>query len=107
MSGTNGSSGSGGSTTFYIVARRIHFTDGSAVTMPISFHKTNSEAEAARDVELKKLSSRLRAANKDLIESLGISAIQFAVGSFESQHPELIQVPRLIMPASHLGERDG
>ena len=87
-------------TTLFAVIRLVHFIAGSVVSMPVSFHGTEKEAHAAKDLEVEGLRTRIKSANKDLLQRIGIVAINFEVGGFQTAKEELIQVPRLIVPPS-------
>lgn len=86
-------------TTFYVVARKIHFTIGNVIVEPISFHQTEKEAMSAKDTEAERLRRKFAInGTKDLLAMIGIAGIAFEVGAFETSHEDLVKVPRIIYP---------
>lgn len=98
MDNSNGSSGA-----VFVVMRLVHFVGGTVASMPISFHKTGAEAEAAKHIELERLRNRFKVHGaKQLLELIGIGAIHLEIGEFRTSHEDLIKVPRLIVtPGAH------
>lgn len=87
--------------SLFVVIRLVHFVGGSVASQPISFHKTESEAAAAKAAEVELLGRALKPHGaKDLLQRIGIAAISFEVGEFKTAHADLIEVPRLIVPPS-------
>ena len=88
-------------TALWTVVRLTHFIGGSVIMMPISFHKTETEAQGAKVAEIARMQQKFASNGAhDLLQQLGIAAIAFEIGAFETPHDDLIKVPRLIMPPS-------
>jgi hypothetical protein len=85
---------------FYVVVRLVHFVGGSVASMPCSFHKSETEAQASAKNEVEKIKRKFAVnGTQELMQLIGIHSINFQVGAFESSHEDLIQTPRIILPA--------